>query len=201
MRRAIVALTISLPLLAALVSGAGVAQARPLPTEPVMKGLLLTKDEMVKAAGYAGQMTEAGGPASCRDTDDKGRDCVYGVQPADYNNPASYPSMVVITGFPTVPAATKHWRDHNLKPTAWSGETITVVAKTARLITYTATPATPEQMAWAWTSIKGRQGIMMAQCTANQAGADLKALADCSRKVAVALDRKVKAKKPRTPLA
>lgn len=200
MRRAVAVLAIALPLIATLIGGASVAQARPLPAEPVMKSLLLTKDEMVKAAGYKGQMIEAGG-SSCNSANDGGRSCVYGVQPADLNDPATYPTMVVISGFASVALASKHWRDHNLKPTAWSGETISIVAKTAKVITYTATPADPEQMGWAWTSIKGKQGIMMAQCFANQVGADLKPVAECSRKVAAALDRKVKAKRPRTPLA
>jgi hypothetical protein len=200
MRRGCIALAIAVPLLASLMGGVGAAHARPLPSSAVMQSLLLTKEEMIGASGYKGQLTEAGG-ASCNDTPGGGRDCAYGVQPADYNLPDSYPSMVVITGFPTIAGATKHWREHNLKPTAWSGETIAIVTKTARVITFTATPSNPDQMAWAWTSIKGKQGIMMAQCTANRAGADLKALAECSSKVAAALGKKVKAKRPRTPLA
>ena len=200
MRRGVAVFAIALPLVASLVGGASVAQARPLPAEPVMKSLLLTKDEMVKAAGYKGQLAEAGG-LSCYNTDDGGRDCSYGTQPTNWEDPAPYPFMVVIAGFPTVAAATKHWRDHNLKPKPWNGETITVIAKTAKSITYTSVPADPQQMASAWTSIKGKQGIMMAACGATSQATDLKAMAECSRKVAVALDKKVKAKRPRTPLA
>lgn len=200
MRRRITVLAITIPLAAALTVSGGIAQAKPLPAAGVMQALLLTKEEMVKATGYAGQLADAGG-SSCTDTDDGGRDCVFGAQPADWNNPAAYPYMVVISGFPTTSASAAHWRDHNLKPQPWNGETITIVATTVKSITYTSVPADPQQMASAWTSIKGKQGIMMAACGANSQAPDLKAVADCSRKLATALVAKVKAKRPKTPLA
>lgn len=200
MRRHVLLLAITAPLAAALIASGGIAHAKPLPAAGVMQTLLLTKEEMVKSTGYAGQLADAGG-VSCTDTDDGGRDCSFAAQPADWNNPATYPFMVVISGFPTVPLATQHWQNHQLKPQAWNGETITIVATTAKSITYTSVPADPSQMASAWTSVKGKQGIMMAACGANSQTPDLKAVADCSRKLAIALVAKVKAKRPKTPLA
>lgn len=200
MRRGIAVVAATVPLAVSLIASGGIAHAKPLPPASVMQGLLLTKDEMVKATGYTGQLADAGG-SSCTDTDDGGRDCSAGTQPADWENPAAYPYLVVISGFPTTAASAAHWRDHNLKPQPWNGETITIVAKTSKSITYTSVPADAQQMASAWTSIKGRQGIMMAACGANSQAPDLNAVAECSRKLATALTAKVKAKRPKTPLA
>lgn len=200
MRRGMTALALIVPLSVGLIASGGIAQAKPLPPAAVMQGLLLTTDEMVKATGYAGQLADAGG-SSCTDTDEGGRDCSAGAQPADWDNPAAYPYLVLISGFPTTAASAAHWRNHNLKPQPWNGETITIVATTSKSITYTSVPADPQQMASAWTSIKGKQGIMMAACGANSQAPDLKAVAECSRKLATALMAKVQAKRPKTPLA
>ena len=200
MRRGMTALALIVPLSVGLIASGGIAQAKPLPPAAVMQGLLLTTDEMVKATGYAGQLADAGG-SSCTDTDEGGRDCSAGAQPADWDNPAAYPYLVLISGFPTTAASAAHWRNHNLKPQPWNGETITIVATTSKSITYTSVPADPQQMASAWTSIKGKQGIMMAACGANSQAPDLTAVAECSRKLATALMAKVKAKRPKTPLA
>ena len=202
MRRGFVFLALTMPLVAGLIGTAGVAQARPLPSETVMKDLVLTVDEMSRASGYPGQLADAGG-LSCYDTEDGGRDCSGGAQPAtdaDWANVAPYPSIVAISGFPSAAAALKHWRTHNQKPTAWNGETITIVAMTKRLVTYTSVPADPAQMGSAWTSIKGRQGIFMASCGAASKSTSLKEVAACSRKVATALAKKVKTHRPRTSL-
>jgi len=123
------------------------------------------------------------------------------VQPGDWSNSASYPYAVYIAAFPTAPAMTKHWTSHVTVPKPYSGETITIVTKTASLVTWYAIPSDPAQMAWATTSIKGRQGIMSAQCGANTTTPDLTALAECSKKVATALVTKVKKARPKTSLA
>ena len=202
MRRGFAVLALTVPLFAGLIGSAGLAQARPLPSETVMKELVLTVAEMSKASGYPGQLIDAGG-RSCYDTDDGGRDCSGGAQPAtdaDWANVAPYPSIVAISGFPTTAAALKHWRDHNLKPASWNGETITIVTKTRRIITYTSVPADPAQLGSAWTSLKGKQGIFMASCGAASQATALKDAAECSRKVATALAKKVKSHRPRTSL-
>lgn len=199
MRRGITLLAFTVPLISCLIAHGGVAQARPLPSAPVMQGLLLTHAEMIRVTGYSGQLADAGG-SSCTNTDAGGRDCVSGAQPADWDNPAPYPYMVIISGFPTTVAAAKHWQDHNLKPQPWNGETITIVKQTTKSITYASVPADPQQMASAWTSIMGKQGIMMAACGANSVTPDLMAVAECSRKLATGLAAKVRAKRPRTPL-
>lgn len=195
-RRAATALAVALGLLAI----PGIAQARPLPTEAVQKAALLTTGEMISSAGYSGTLIAAGA-ASCYATDDGGRDCMLAAQPGSWDNPANYPYGNYITALPTMAAANTLWKTHMLAPKPYSGETITIVTKTAKLITWYAAPADASQMAWSFTAIKGKQGIMSANCGANTLTPDYAALAECSAKVAKALAAKVKKVRPTTPLA
>ncbi len=177
------------------------ALAEPLPPEDRMKSLLLTTEEMVKATGYSGTLVSPPDSPSCYDTDDGGRDCMAAPAPQDFNNPQNYPYLVYISGFPTVAANNKHFREHVLNPKPFNNETIKIVSKNSRRITYTSVPADPTMMASAWTSIRGKQGLISGACAANTTSPDLKALAECSVKLANAQLKKVKNTRPKTPLA
>ena len=180
----------------------GVAVARPLPSEATQKGLLLTSSQAKTASAYSGEIVTPF-PAYCDVTQDGGRDCSLSFQPTTddlLNNPQSYPFLVAISGFLTTAEAMDHWRQHVSSPQAYSGETIVIMTKTATQVTYVAIPANPAQMHWAYTTIRGRQGILTAGCIANATGPSHTLLAKCSADVAKAQARAVKESRPRTPL-
>ena len=197
MKQVVIAAGTALAALGLIMSGA--AQASSLPSQDAIIGSLLTVSEMKAATGYASELVSTG-PASCAPEPGGALKCSVRAQATNGADPAPYPYVVNILAFASANAANTHWTSKTLKPTSFMGEKITIVTRTKTKITYVAVPASTGQMAWAWTSIKGKQGIMSAACSANSSSPNLAELARCSDKAATRLVRKVKAQRPPTQL-
>ena len=196
-----VAVTIATLAAALVVSLPGAAQARPVPADDILTVVLPNAAKMKAVAFYNGPLVDSGDGYCYTNTDHGFRGCMRAAYPGDWNNASPYPSAALVYAFPSIAKAMDHWRNHITKPQADPGTTIGFASGPgSTTYSYIVVPDNPDQMMYAVQAIRGRQGILIGECSANERDTQITLLAVCASRVAKSIADAFKGMSPRSPI-